>query len=94
MSLPKIFKISLVLGYFLTIKSSTEKPWGPLKCSPFALFNYSSLSYIVHALSSAVTKLPNKNLIFPDVQGPTIKFHDFPGLENKILNFHDFQGFP
>ena len=46
----------------------------------FALFNYSSLSYIVLALSSAVTNLPNKILIFHDFQGPTIKIHDFPGL--------------
>ena len=61
---------------------------------PFALFNYSSLSHIVLALSSAVTKQSNKTLIFHDFQGPTIKFHDFPGLENEILKFHDFPGFP
>ena len=50
-------------------------------------------SYIVLALSSAVTKLP-KTLIFHDFQGLTIKFHDFPGLENEILKFHDFPSFP
>ena len=60
----------------------------------FALFDYSSLSYIVLALSSAVTNLSNKTLIFLDFQGPTIKFHDFPGLENYIPKFHDFPGFP
>ena len=32
----------------------------PPKCVPFALFNHISLSCIVHALSSAVTNLPNK----------------------------------
>ena len=71
-----------------------NKLWCPPKRVPFALFNYSSLSYIVLFLSSAVTKLPNKTLIFHDFQGPTIKFHDFPGLENEILKFHDFPGFP
>ena len=55
-----------------------------------ALFNYSSLSYVILALSSAVTNLPNKTLIFHDFQGPTIKFYDFPGHENEIIKFHDF----
>ena len=40
---------------------------------------------LVLALSSAVTNLPNKTLIFDDFQPPTIKFHDFPGLGNEIL---------
>jgi len=61
---------------------------------PFALFNHSSLSYIFLALSSAVTKLSNKTLIFHHFQGPTIKFHNFTGLENEILKLHDFPGFP
>ena len=69
-----------------------------LRCPPkwglLGLYNYSSLSSIVLALSPAVTNLPNKTLIFHDSQGPTIKFQDFPGLENKILKFHDFPGFP
>ena len=51
------------------------------------------LFYIVLALSSAVTNLSNKTLIFHDSQGPTIKFHAFPGLENEMLKFHDFPGF-
>ena len=63
------------------------------KCVQFALFNYSSLSYIVFALSPAVTNLSNKSLIPHDFQGPIIEFHDFPGLENQILKFHDFPGF-
>ena len=58
------------------------------------LFNYCYLSYFILALSSAVTNLPNKTLVFHDFQGPKIKFHDFPGLENKILKSHDFPGFP
>ena len=53
-----------------------------------------SISYIVLALPSTVTKLSNKTSIFHDLQGPTIKFHDFPGLENEMLKFHDFPGFP
>ena len=57
----------------------------PPKCMPnVALLNYSSLSYIVLALSSAITKLLHKTSIF----------HDFPALENEILKFHDFPGFP
>ena len=59
----------------------------------FALFN-NSPSWVILVLSSAVTDLPNKTLIFHDFQGPTIKFHDFPGLENEILKFHGFPGFP
>ena len=51
----------------------------------FVLFNYSSLSCIVLAMSLAVTKLKKKPLIFHDFQGPTITFHDFAGLENEIL---------
>ena len=56
----------------------------------FALLH---LSYIVLALSSTVTKLPNKSLIFHDFQGLTIKFYDIPGLENEILKLHDFPSF-
>ena len=40
--------------------------------------------YLVLALSSRVTNLPNK----------TLNFHDFPGLGNEILKFHDFPDFP
>ena len=86
--------MSLVWGYFLTLSSSTGTDSGVhqtvchLRC-------YSSLSYIVLALSSAVNKLPNKTLIFHDFQGPTIKFNDFPGLKNEIYKFHDsVPGFP
>ena len=56
----------------------------------FALFNYSSISYNVLALSSAVTNLPNKTFFFHDFQGPTIEFHDFLGLENEILRLSRF----
>ena len=52
------------------------------------LFNHSSLSYNVLALSSAVANLPHKTLIFHDFQGPTVEFHDFPGLENEILKIY------
>lgn len=40
--------------------------------------------YLVLALSSRVTNLPNK----------TLNFHDFPGLGNEIFKFHDFPDFP
>ena len=83
------------LGVFLDLKQfNRHRHWCLPKCMPFAQFNYSSLSYIVLALSSAITKLFNKTLIFHDFQGPTIKFYDLPGLENEILKFHDFPGFP
>ena len=52
------------------------------------------LSIIVLALSSTVTNLSNKTLIFHDFQEPTKEFQDFPGLENEILKFHAFPGFP
>ena len=67
--------------------------WCPPKYVPFALFNYSSLSYIVLALSSSVTDLSNTDLIFHDFQGPTTKFHDFPGVEDEMLRFHELPGF-
>ena len=77
---------------FLDLKEfNRHKLWGSQKWVPFALFNYSSLSYIVLALSSAETNLSNKTLILYDFQGQTIKFHDFPSLENEILKFHDFR---
>ena len=89
------FKTSLVLPYFFYLKQfNKNKLWYLPKCVPFALFNFSSLSYLTLALSSAVTNLPNKTIIFHDFQRPTIKFHDFPGLENEILQFHDFPSFP
>ena len=85
------------LGVFFDLKQlNRHRLWCLPKWVPFAFFNYSSLSYIVLALPSAVTtgKLLNKTLIFHDFQGPTIKFHDFPGPENEILKFHHFPGFP
>ena len=79
------FETSLVLPYFFYLKQFNEnKVWYPPKCVPFTLFNFSSLSYVTLALSSAVTNLPNKTIIFHDFQRLTIKFHDFPNLENEI----------
>ena len=63
------------------------------KSMPFTLLNYSSLSHIVLAFSSAVNNLSNGTLSYHDFQGPTIKFHDFPGLEMKFLNSMTFQVF-
>ena len=57
-------------------KFNRHKLWCPPECVSFALFNYSSLSYIVLALSYAETKLTKKTLIFHDFQG----LHDCPGL--------------
>ena len=44
---------------------------------PFALLNYSALSYIVLALSLAVTNVANQKLNFHDFQGPKIKLSRF-----------------
>ena len=91
----KIFKTFLDLEYFVDLKQfNRKKLWHPQKCVTFVLFNYSSLSYIILALSSAVTNLPNKTLIIHDFQGPKSKFHEFPGLANEILKFHNSTGFP
>ena len=45
------------------------------------MFNHSSLSYIVLALISAVTNLPNIALIFHAF----LKFHDFPEKSESVL---------
>jgi len=66
--------------FFDLTQFNRNKLWYPPKCVPFVLFNYSSLSYIILAL----TNLPNKTLIFHDFQGPKMKFHDFPDFV-----FHD-----
>ena len=80
--------------FFWPQQFNRSRLWCPPKCVPFAPFNYSSLSYTVLALPSAVTKLLNKTLILHNFKGPTIKFHVFQGLANEILKFHDFPGFP
>ena len=89
-------KISIIWGYFLTTNSSTDTKSVVHQnaCRLRCLISPLHLTLSLLNLSSAVTKLPNKTLIFHDFQGPTIKFHDFPGLENKILKFHGFPGFP
>ena len=83
-----LIKFSMTSGLAITFKR--HKLW----CPSNACCSHFSLSYIVLALSSAVTNQPNKTLIFHDFQRPTINFHDFPGLGNDILEFHDFPGFP
>ena len=60
------FETSLVLPYFFTLNSSTETNSGIHQNFTFTLFNFSSLSYVTLALSSAVTNLPNKTIIFHD----------------------------
>ena len=106
-----LFKFSMTLGLFVTLKNFHNFPslgvffdlkqfnrhilWCLPKWVPFALFNYSSLSYIFLALSSAVTKLLNKTLIFHDFQGPTIISVTFQGWKMKlIVEFRVFPGFP
>ena len=96
-----LFKFSKTLGLAVSFKNFKKFPcfrvfydlkqfnryklWCLPKYMPFALFNYPSLSYIVLALSSALTHLSNKTLIL----------HDFQGLEIEIfLKFHDFPDFP
>ena len=93
-----LFKFSVTLGLAVTFGNFQNLPsfrvffdltqlkrnelWRPAKCVLLALFNNSSLSHIVLALTSAATNLQNITNIFPDFPGPTSKFHDFPGLGN------------
>ena len=86
--------LAYICTFFYFTHFNRNKLWYPPKCMPFALFLNNSPSCVILVLSSAVTHLPNKTLIFHDFQGLTIKFHDFPGLENEILKFHNFPGFP
>ena len=104
-----LFKFSKTLSFVVTFENCQNFPclglcfdlkqfkrnklWCPPKCVPFALFNYSSLSYLVLGLSSAVTKLPNKALIFHDFQGPIINSMTFQAWKMKFLNSMTFQVF-
>ena len=96
MSRSKLLRTFLVFGYFWTLilNSSTTPTLVSFKIRAVrAVQSLLSISYIVFALSSAVTNLSNKTLICYDFQGQTIKFHDIPGLENEMLKFHDFFSF-
>ena len=73
-------KLSLFQHFFSLKQFNRHKLWHPPKCLPLRPFNFSSWSYVVLSLSSAVTYVSNKSLIFHDFPGPTIKLHDFPGL--------------
>ena len=81
------FQTFTCLSIFLSLNSSTETTWCPPKCVPFAPFNYSSLSYIILALSSAATNLPNKTLIFHDFLEPKLKTKRLHSLTFQV--FHD-----
>ena len=95
MSVSKIQNPLLVLEYFLTFNSSSDNSGVHQNVCRLSCRLITPLFlYIVLALSSPITNLSHKILIFHDFQGPTVKFHDFPGLENEILKFHDFPGFP
>ena len=73
-----------LFSLFFDLKQFNKNKFSyPPKCVLFASLNYPSLTYIFLALSSAVTYLPDKTLIFHNFQGPKIKFRDFPGLENE-----------
>ena len=65
-----------------------NKLWYLPKCVPFVLFNYSSLSYDVLALSYAVTNLPNKTFKDRKLNSMT-----FQALKLKLLNSMTFQVF-
>ena len=70
----KLWKLLVTcFSIFLALKQfNRNKLWYPPKCVLFALFNYSSLSYVILALSSAVTNLPYKgeNFNFPWLSRP------------------------
>ena len=81
------FTVFLVLTQF-----NRRKLWCPIKSIPF---NYSSLSYIVLTLTSAVSNLSDITLIFHDLPCPTIKYYSmtFQAWKMKIFNFITFQVF-
>ena len=65
------------------MKKNNCKLWCSAKRLPFALFDYTSLSYMVFALTSAVTTLPNIALIFDDFLGPNVFLNIFETLTNN-----------
>ena len=65
------------------MKINNCKLWCSPKRLPFALFDYTSLSYMVFALTSAVTTLPNIALIFDDFPGPNVFLNIFETLTNN-----------
>ena len=69
------FKTFLALAYFLTFNSSKDTNSG---VHQKACGSHFSLSYIVLALSSTVTNLPNKTLIFDDFQWPWLSRFPLP----------------
>ena len=71
---------TLSYGIFGPCTDQQTQPLESTKISAVCAGNYSSLSYIVLAFSSAVTYLSNKTFIFHDFPAPTIKLHDFPGF--------------
>ena len=87
-----IFENFTFFSIFLALKQfNRNKLWYTPKCVPFALFNYSSFSCVILALSSAVTNLPHKgqNFKFPWLSRTD---NEIPWLE--IRKFNDFPGFP
>ena len=64
------------------MKIHNFKLWCSPKRVPFALFDHTSLSYMVFALTSAVTTLPNIALIFDDFPGPNVFLNIFEMLTN------------
>ena len=65
------------------MKINNCKLWCSPKRLPFALFDYTSLSYMVFALTSAVTTLPNIALIFKNFPGPNVFLNIFETLTNN-----------
>ena len=93
--IPKFLKFPPFWGiFFFYLKQfNRHKLWCLPNCVPFALFNYSSLSYIVLALSSAVTKLPNKTLIFHNFKDRRLNSMTFQAWKMEFLNSMTFQVF-
>ena len=65
------------------MKINNCKLWCSPKRLPFALFDYTSLSCMVFALTSAVTTLPNIALIFKNFPGPNVFLNIFETLTNN-----------
>ena len=71
-----------------------HKVWCPPKYVPFVLFNYSSLSYIVLALSSAGNWTTKQNFNFPWISRiNNLNSMTFQAWKMKFLNSMTFQVF-
>ena len=94
--LKKFAKVFFCFKVFFDLKRfNSNKLWCSPKREQFALLNYYSLSYIVLALSSAVTSLSKITLIFHATfkDWQLLNSMTFQAWKMNLLNFKTFQVF-